>query len=165
MGLSACKHLCAILNLQKPTNEWLIIQEVLRSAFRQRAEDSMAAALANAPRNEDDGISASFDGSWMRRGRMSLLGIVSSIDIWFNKIIGIEVLHKYCPTCKGKEEPCKLGEGCGINYKVYFIYLYLQIQQSCQLQGLIWGHGTRRCLQNHQENLPFYWPHDHQVSR
>ncbi len=98
-------------------------QTLLRDAFKKRAEESMSKAAEEMKvfaENLKKGSSASFDGSWMKRGRISMIGFVSAIGMYTNKVIGIDVRCKYCQTCKGKgteELPCKLGPKCGINHR------------------------------------------------
>lgn len=60
-------------------------------------------------------VAASLDGSWMRRGYAALLGLVSCINIFTNKVIGFDVRSKYCPKCKGKEGICS-EEECRMNH-------------------------------------------------
>lgn len=75
---------------------------------------------AYAEKHKKTGASASFDGSWMKRGRVSMIGFVSAIGMYTNKVIGIDVRCKYCQSCKGKateELPCKLGSNCGVNHR------------------------------------------------
>ncbi|GFU94960.1 uncharacterized protein TNCV_332961 [Trichonephila clavipes] len=43
---------------------------------------------------------ASVDGSWQRRGHMSLNGCVSVISIDTGKILDLEVMTQYCKMCE-----------------------------------------------------------------
>ncbi len=82
-----------------------------------KAAEEMKAFAENLKK---EGSSASFDGSWMKRGKVSLIGFVSAIGMYTNKVIGIDVRSKYCQSCKGKateKMPCKLGSECGVNHR------------------------------------------------
>lgn len=53
----------------------------------------------------DDGntsrdISIGIDGTWQRRGYSSLNGVVSLSNFDTSKILDVEILTKYCYTCK-----------------------------------------------------------------
>src|SRR5699024_3188709 len=80
-----------------------------------RGEESMKKVAQDAAIKGIE-ISCSFDGSWMKKGFSSLIGLVYCVLMGTNKIIAIDVLSKYCPQCKGKE-PCPIGEDCRINYR------------------------------------------------
>ena len=120
-GLAAAKRFCAYMGLNNPPKAWNVYQNILRDYFKNAAERSMDRALQEAKTQAiqtkgEDNLSASFDGSWMKRGFASLVGLVACVGMYTNKILGIEVLHKFCATCKGKM-PCKKNELCSINYK------------------------------------------------
>ncbi|GFU99860.1 uncharacterized protein TNCV_146301 [Trichonephila clavipes] len=42
----------------------------------------------------------SVDGTWQRRGYTSMNGCVAAISIDTGKVLDIEVMSSYCPTCK-----------------------------------------------------------------
>ena len=116
IGHEATNRLCALLNMNNTPNNWTAHQVVLRDAYRIEAENSMNKAIKQAQQDTDgSGLTASLDGSWMKRGFASLNGLVSAISP-SNKVIGVDVTAKYCQTCKGKG-PCKKGDQCSINYK------------------------------------------------
>ncbi|KAH9392072.1 hypothetical protein TYRP_022096 [Tyrophagus putrescentiae] len=122
-GREATKRFFAFVGLRNPPDNWVQHQTLLREAFKKRAEESMKQAAEelkqDASKRGLDGASASFDGSWMKRGMVSLIGFVSCIGMYTNKIIGIDVRCKYCPVCHGKATenfPCRLGVDCGINH-------------------------------------------------
>ncbi|GFT94778.1 uncharacterized protein TNCV_2805601 [Trichonephila clavipes] len=43
----------------------------------------------------------SVDGTWQRRGYTSMNGCVAAISVDTGKVLDIEVMSSYCPTCKG----------------------------------------------------------------
>lgn len=121
IGKTAAKRICTFMNLADPPSKWTLHQEILKWAFRSRCQLSMKQAILEAREHAFatfgwTDLTVSFDGSWMRRGHLSLVGITSAIALWINKIVGIDVRHLYCPVCKGKVRPCPRGSSCGINY-------------------------------------------------
>ncbi|GFV80223.1 uncharacterized protein TNCV_1477851 [Trichonephila clavipes] len=42
----------------------------------------------------------SVDGTWQRRGYTSMNGCVAAISVDTGKVLAIEVMSSYCPTCK-----------------------------------------------------------------
>jgi hypothetical protein len=121
IGNVAARRFCTFMNLNKPPSEFVQIQNILHEGFRQRAQISVKRAIEEcqqqhvASGGNGEEMRASLDGTWMKRGRTSKTGMVAAIGP-NNKVVGLEVLHKYCPMCKGKQ-PCKLGAECGINYQ------------------------------------------------
>lgn len=102
-GEACLKKFLALMNMAMPPSDWTTHQSVTEKAFLNRAEKSMAKAVEEEKNgSENQEVSASFDGSWMRRGFQSLVGFVSSIGLLTKKVLGVDVRHKYCPSCKGK---------------------------------------------------------------
>lgn len=122
-GREAAKRLLAFCNFRNPPDNWLVHQSILREVFKMKAEQSMDNAANEVQvhaEKEKIGVCASFDGSWMKKGLISLIGFVSSIGVHTGKVIGIDIRSKYCATCKNKSTenfPCKLGSKCGINHR------------------------------------------------
>lgn len=116
IGHEPTDRLCAFLNMRSPPSNWITHQSVLRDAYQLEADKSMKRAIEQAQQASDDpGLTASLDGSWMKRGYQSMMGLVSAISL-HNKVIGVDVTSKYCATCKGKA-PCTKGDNCSINYR------------------------------------------------
>lgn len=88
------------------------IQKVADKSMARARDEAIAQAIESTGSSD---LSASFDGSWMRRGFHSLAGFISCISIFTNKIIGVEARHKYCASCRAKGN-CKLGNKCAINH-------------------------------------------------
>ena len=120
IGKTAAARFCSFMSLNNPTSEFVQIQNILHEGFRKRAKASIKRAIEECQQNDistgGDGetLRASFDGTWMKRGRTSKVGMVAAIGP-NNKVVGLEVLHKYCPNCKGKH--CDQGDKCAINYQ------------------------------------------------
>lgn len=105
-GQACLQKFCTIMDMPKPPSRWAIHQKVAKTAFEKRSEQSMHTALQEELQTSDplesQGLSASFDGSWMRRGFQSLTGFVVAMGLVTKKVLGFDVRHKYCPKCKGK---------------------------------------------------------------
>lgn len=63
------------------------------------AEESMNRAAEQA-KASGVGQMVSIDGTWMRRGFHSLVGIVTAINPAINKVIDVFPMSKYCQACK-----------------------------------------------------------------
>jgi len=48
-------------------------------------------------------VGVSCDGSWQRRGYISLNGTFTAISLDSGKILDTEVMSRYCKSCKNKE--------------------------------------------------------------
>ena len=60
-------------------------------------------------------IAVSFDGTWAKRGHMSLFGIVFVISVATGEVLDYHVLSKFCKSCsvweaKKDDDPFKYGE-------------------------------------------------------
>ncbi|GFT08203.1 hypothetical protein TNCV_3481521 [Trichonephila clavipes] len=53
----------------------------------------------------------SVDGTWQRRGYTSMNGCVAAISVDTGKVLDIEVMSSYCPTCVGNASPFSVGRG------------------------------------------------------
>ena len=121
IGNTPARRMCTFFNINNPPSDWGKYQTVLHECFQKRAQWSMQRAVQEAvdqsvvSRGSSE-LTASFDGSWMKRyGHNSKAGITTCVSAFTNKIIDVDVRHKYCQMCKGKTQ-CKHGEHCGINY-------------------------------------------------
>ena len=75
-------------------------------AAKEVAEKSML-DTANELRDGGDSISdigVSVDGTWQRRGFVSLNGTVAAISMDNGKIIDVEIMQRYCKPCQQHEE-------------------------------------------------------------
>ena len=99
---------CGMLNLPKPmiNNNFDLISNTFSVAAKEVAEKSMLDA-ANELRHGDDSIvdiSVSVDGTWQRRGSVSLNGTVAAISMYNGKIINVEVMQRYCKPYQQHKE-------------------------------------------------------------
>ncbi|GIY34102.1 GMC_oxred_C domain-containing protein [Caerostris extrusa] len=75
------------------------------------AEYSMCnAAMEVAETFNRDECGVSVDGTWQRRGHTSLNGCVALISIDTRKVLDLEVMSSYCPTCRKLQKMHKNAE-------------------------------------------------------
>ncbi|KAJ8897792.1 hypothetical protein PR048_003142 [Dryococelus australis] len=65
--------------------------------------------------NNDRDLTVALDGSWHRRGHVSLHGVVTCTSVDTGRVIDVDILSKHC-TCKDKLK-VKHREACSANYK------------------------------------------------
>ena len=114
IGHEVTKRLCNYINLPSPTSKWVEYQSILSFAYKERAEMSMARAIDELKMGlgGDPKVIVSFDGTWMKRGRSSKVGVTLCIN-QYNKIIGVDMRFKYCPRCQ-RAGTCL--RNCDINF-------------------------------------------------
>lgn len=106
-GYSGASKFCATLNLPSPPNKTAYtLQEVkLLRVVSEVAQESMAKAAAEVKtRSKSDDsptkCGVSVDGTWQRRGYTSLNGCVAAISVDTGKVLDVEIMSSFCPTCK-----------------------------------------------------------------
>lgn len=114
-GLQSINYFCGYMDIGKSFNVNLyyniiksisesvnaVYDVVIRKAVRQEKELNVQAGF---PENE---LSVSGDGSWSKRGFSSLLGIVSLIGKYSDKILDTIIKSSFCKACNawnGKED-------------------------------------------------------------
>ena len=107
-------------------NGFQIVSQDVMTAYKEVANNSMKKAATELQNgddtNEPSKIRVSIDGSWKKRGHMSLNGVVTALT--GGKCIDVEVLSKHCKGCemweKRKHSPkfdsWKVGHDCSINH-------------------------------------------------
>ncbi|GBN61514.1 hypothetical protein AVEN_100216-1 [Araneus ventricosus] len=114
-GFSAGMKLLCTLNLPYVYKKTFRIHELkLLEAVKYSCEENMKAAskeVQNLKKTTTCGVSV--DGTWQRRGLMSLNGCVSVISIDTGKILDLEVMTQYLKMC---EMNIKCDHECS-NYK------------------------------------------------
>ena len=120
------RHMNMPLPLTKMSYEKIV--DSIAPHYAQAAEESMHKAASNLTKDKTDDepldITASFDGSWQRRGYASLNGIVSCIERVNNKVVDIEIKTKKCRSClfwEHKKDSHKYAEWkathkCNVNH-------------------------------------------------
>ncbi|GFV63540.1 uncharacterized protein TNCV_4389061 [Trichonephila clavipes] len=106
-GFAGAFKLCSTLNLPRLTKTAYKNQEAkLLKVVLEVAEESMIKAATEIVEKQQNlssdivkcGISV--DGTWQRRGYTSMNGCVAAISVDTGKMLDIEVMSSYCPTCK-----------------------------------------------------------------
>ncbi|GFX75506.1 uncharacterized protein TNCV_522281 [Trichonephila clavipes] len=119
-GFTAGKKLLCTLNLPCISKNTFRAHELkLLEAVQLCSEENMKAAykeVQNLKKSTTCGVSV--DGSWQRRGHMSLNGCVSVISIDTGKILDLEVMTQYCKMCElnvKREHVCSNYKGSSGN--------------------------------------------------
>ncbi|GFW19817.1 uncharacterized protein TNCV_3561201 [Trichonephila clavipes] len=106
-GFAGAIKLCSTLNLPRLTKTAYKNQEAkLLKVVQEVAEESMIKAATEIVEKQQNlssdivkcGISV--DGTWQRRGYTSVNGCVAAVSVDTGKVLDIEVMSSYCPTCK-----------------------------------------------------------------
>ncbi|GFW74442.1 uncharacterized protein TNCV_2413411 [Trichonephila clavipes] len=106
-GFAGAFKLCSTLNLPRLTKTAYKNQEAkLLKVVQEVTEESMIKAATEIVEKQQNlssdivkcGISV--DGTWQRRGYTSMNGCVAGISVDTGKVLDIEVMSSYCPTCK-----------------------------------------------------------------
>ena len=127
-GYQSILNFCKLMNIPPPmdkksyrktfTKLYRAYSNVAYQQISKAAEDISITPEADGIKN----ITASFDGTWQRRGYSSLNGVVTCISE--GKVLDYEVLCKVCPQCKywnktkttAEHEEWKLYHDCTINH-------------------------------------------------
>lgn len=77
------------------------------TAVQQVAENSMKEAAQEAKKENDgcNNIAVAVDGTWQRRGFISLNGVVTATSVDTGKVMDVEVLSKYCIWLQEQKQP------------------------------------------------------------
>ena len=103
-GLKSIKDFCRVMNIPPPMDKKAYKKSFnhLYRAYSAVALKSLESAASQVIGIADDqgvtNVTASFDGTWQRRGCPSLNGVVSCISN--RKVVDYEVLSKVCHQCK-----------------------------------------------------------------
>jgi hypothetical protein len=118
-GQASGDTFCAVMNLPSPPSRFQQITSILGNATKEAASESMQNAVQEAVEIEGSrDLTVAIDGSWQKRGFKSKNGVVSATTITSGKVIDVEILSKYCPTCKSEEDRerhSRTGQ-CSSNY-------------------------------------------------
>lgn len=109
LGYSSMATFCNIMNMPPPMSRSSFenLQSELHIAYVKTARESMKNAADDIRKGElkqdfdsetPVNTTASFDGSWQRRGYASLNGVITAIS--FGKCVDYEVLSKHCKSCQ-----------------------------------------------------------------
>lgn len=116
-GQKAAETFCSIMNTPPPPTRFYDYNKRLLQAVEQVSSESMAIARREAI-TENDGdsdITVGIDGTWQKRGHTSIHGVITATSLDTGKVLDVECLSKYCPTCKVAHK--KDHPNCHINYQ------------------------------------------------
>ena len=109
-GYAGLEKFCGMKNMPRPmTNKnFDKISLVLGSSAQAVAESSMSATAVELrkPSMKDlpADIGVSVDGTWQKRGYVSLNGVVAVISMDSGKVIDMEVMLRYCLACQKNKD-------------------------------------------------------------
>lgn len=115
VGLTGLKRFCGVMNMLPPVGPttYRLINSQIARATKMAGTESMKQAVfeevraTNTDSNTD--ITVSGDGTWMKRGHTSLMGVCSVIGANCSKVIDIDVLSSFCHGCSTWKGP-KTGQ-------------------------------------------------------
>ncbi|GFX21222.1 uncharacterized protein TNCV_2251701 [Trichonephila clavipes] len=105
-GFSAGFKLCSTLNLPRLSKTAFTNHEnKLISVISEVSELSMQKAASellvlHPTKNKIVECGISVDGTWQRRGYSSMNGCVAGLSVDTGKVVDIEIMSSYCPTCR-----------------------------------------------------------------
>uniref|UniRef100_A0A1B6JDH1 Mutator-like transposase domain-containing protein n=1 Tax=Homalodisca liturata TaxID=320908 RepID=A0A1B6JDH1_9HEMI len=116
-GRVAAEKICAFMNLTPPPLRYHEHEHYLGSIAELVCKKSMQSAVQEAV-SDNDGcrdLAIAADGSWQKRGHLSLNGVVSVTSLSTGKVLDIEILSKYC-RCTNRLNNTH-GDGCIANFE------------------------------------------------
>ncbi|GFX80558.1 uncharacterized protein TNCV_3929661 [Trichonephila clavipes] len=110
-GAEAGRMFCGVMNLPQPPTKFSPYGKRILNAAKLVYEDSIqnAAKEAICENEGNKNIAVAVDGTWQKRGYISLNGVVTVTSIDTGKVIDVDILSKYC-ACKNlpfHEKDCK----------------------------------------------------------
>lgn len=116
-GFSGANKFCTMMNLPSlPTKKnYSKLSKSLNTAVYDVAKESMADAGRETKSLLGSDCGVSVDGSWQKRGYVSLNGCVTAISIDTGKILDIEPMSRYCKGCQANDKLDKQSE----KYKIW----------------------------------------------
>lgn len=103
-GQRAAKVLCGVMNLAPPPSKFDRYVAVLGSAVEDVCFSSMDSAIEEAISINEDvrDIAIAIDGTWQKRGHVSLNGAITATSIDNGKVVDVAIFSKYC-KCPDKK--------------------------------------------------------------
>lgn len=116
-GLGFAPVFCGLMNLPKPPSRVEKYLSVLLPAVKSVVCKVMSEAVSEAIilNSKSKDLAVALDGTWQRRGHISLNGAVTLTSVDTGKVLDVSVLSKYC-LCKGRLQN-KHEANCTANYK------------------------------------------------
>uniref|UniRef100_A0A1B6FLX7 Mutator-like transposase domain-containing protein n=1 Tax=Cuerna arida TaxID=1464854 RepID=A0A1B6FLX7_9HEMI len=114
-GQTAGKMLCGILNISAPPTNYKKHESKLLRTIEELSRDSMKKAAKEAVDiNKSSDLCVAVDGTWQKRGHVSLNGVLSVTSVDTGKVLDVSILSKYC-NCPEKSKNIH-KESCTANY-------------------------------------------------
>ena len=132
LGHTAMREFCGVLGIPAmhlktfQKKEKRIIGKTVEATnivLQQSADVVRAMHSATNPGDVDDSpmcITVSFDGTWQKRGHMSMHGVAAVIDIMTGLVVDYEVLSMYCHSCSLKK--AQLGADTAVFAEWYAVH-------------------------------------------
>ncbi|GFW11687.1 uncharacterized protein TNCV_43221 [Trichonephila clavipes] len=103
---SAGFKLCGTLNLPRLSktaytnheNKLMLVNSEVSELSMQKAASELLVLHPTKNKIVECGISV--DGTWQRRGYSSMNGCVAALSVDTGKVVDIEIMSSYCPTCR-----------------------------------------------------------------
>ncbi|GFU56082.1 uncharacterized protein TNCV_3405441 [Trichonephila clavipes] len=103
---SAGFKLCGTLNLSRLSktaytnheNKLMLVNSEISELSMQKAASELLVLHPTKNKIVECGISV--DGTWQRRGYSSMNGCVAALSVDTGKVVDIEIMSSYCPTCR-----------------------------------------------------------------
>ncbi|GFT86347.1 uncharacterized protein TNCV_3258701 [Trichonephila clavipes] len=110
-----------------------------------------AATVVHKKNNFDEVIQCgvSIDGTWQRRGHLSLNGCFSVISLDTGKVLDIEILSKMCKICSKKTEDsisheCKKHIGSSGAMEPIGVYRKIYSDEKIAICAILWRWGFKK---------------------
>ncbi|GFU39229.1 uncharacterized protein TNCV_1903131 [Trichonephila clavipes] len=97
-GAEAGRMFCGVMNLPQPPTRFSPYGKQILNAAKLVYEDSIqnAAKEAICESEGNTNIAVAVEGTWQKRGYTSLNGALTVTSIDTGKVIGVDILSKYC---------------------------------------------------------------------
>ena len=103
VGHKGIERFCGLMNIPQPITvvAYNKISDNITTAAEEVAVKSMKAGTQEAVdfNKGSTDIGVSVDGTWQRRGYVSLNGVIVAISIDVGKILDVEIMSRYCRQC------------------------------------------------------------------
>lgn len=100
---NAAEVLCAVLNTPTPPSKFSRYNNILAKSLERVAIVTMKDAVEQAVEVNGGSrdLSVALDGTWQKRGHVSLNGVVTATSVDTGLVVDVEVMSKFC-ICPGK---------------------------------------------------------------
>lgn len=115
-GQTAGKIICGMLNVPAPPTTYKKHEDKLLRTFEELSRESRKKAVEEAvAMNQSRDLCVAVDGSWQKRGHISLNGVLSVTSVDTGKVLDVCVMSKFCVCPQRAENIHK--DSCTANYQ------------------------------------------------